>query len=74
MIMLIQQEEKKENSSFKRHEMSKWSFGDAILMTDWNTVFTVTLNVSYSTEILDDPQINVELNTFSNFFNQGTKL
>ena len=74
MIMLIQQEEKKENSSFKRHEMSKWSFGDAILMTDWNTVFTATLNFSYSTEILDDPQINVELNTFSNFFNQGTNL
>ena len=74
MIMLIQQEEKKENSYFKRHEMSKWSFGDAILMTDWNTVFTATLNFSYSTEILDDPQINVELNTFSNFFNQGTNL
>ena len=74
MIMLIQQEEKKENSSCKRHEMSKWSFGNAILMADWNTVFTATLNFSYSTEILDDPQINVELNTFSNFFNQGTNL
>ena len=74
MIMLIQQEEKKENSSFKRHEMSKWSFGNVILMTDWNTVFTAILNFSYSTEILDDPQINVELNTFLNFFNQGTNL
>ena len=34
MIMLIQHAEKKGNSSSKRHEMSKWSFGDAILVTD----------------------------------------
>ena len=34
MIMLIHQVEKKENSSSKRFEMSKWSFDDAILMTD----------------------------------------
>ena len=32
--MLIQQAEKKENSYSKIYEMSKWSFGDAILMTD----------------------------------------
>ena len=32
--MLIQQAEKKENSSSKRYETTKWSFGDAILMTD----------------------------------------
>ena len=38
MIMLIQHAEKKENSSSKRHEMSKWSFYNAILVTDWNTV------------------------------------
>ena len=44
MIMLIHQVEKKENSSSKRFEMSKWSFDDAILMTDWNTVFTATLH------------------------------
>ena len=37
MIMLIQHAEKKENSSSKRYEMSKWSFGDG-LVTDWNTV------------------------------------
>ena len=34
MIMLIQHTEKKENSSSKRYEKSKWSFGDAILVTD----------------------------------------
>ena len=34
MIMLIQHAEKKENSSSKRCEMSKWSFGDGILVTD----------------------------------------
>ena len=28
----------------------------------------------YSIEIVDDPQTNDELNTFSNFFNQGTNL
>ena len=33
MIMLIQHAEKKENSS-KRYEISKWSFGDDILVTD----------------------------------------
>ena len=32
--MLIQQAEKKENSSSKRYETTKWSFGDAILMSD----------------------------------------
>ena len=31
--MLIQNTEKKENSC-KRYETSKWSFGDAILVTD----------------------------------------
>ena len=44
MIMLIQQAEKKENSSSKRYEMSKWSFRNAILMADWNIVFTATLH------------------------------
>ena len=43
--MLIQQAEKKENSSSKRYEMRyEMSFGDAILMTDWNTVFTATMH------------------------------
>ena len=32
--MLIEQAEKKEDSSSKRYEISKWSFGDDILMTD----------------------------------------
>ena len=32
----------------------KWSLvGDAILMTDWNTVFTATLHFIYSIEIVD---------------------
>ena len=45
MIMLIQQAEKKENSSPKRYEMRyEISFGDAILMTDWNTVFSATMH------------------------------
>ena len=52
----------------------KWSFGDAILMTDWNTVFTATLHFIYNIEILDDPQTNDELNTFLDFFNQGNNL
>ena len=34
MIMLIQHTEKKENSFSKRYETSKWSFGNAILVTD----------------------------------------
>ena len=38
LIMLIQHTEKKENSSSERYEMSKLSFGDAILLvTDWKT-------------------------------------
>ena len=38
IIMLIQHAEKKENSSSKRYDMSKWSFYNAILVTDWNPV------------------------------------
>ena len=38
MIMLIQHVEKKANSSSKTYEISKWSFGDGIVVTDWNTV------------------------------------
>ena len=67
MIMLIQYGEKKENSSSKRYEMSKWSFGDAILVTDWKTVPATFQFISI--EIPDDAQINVELYTFLNFFN-----
>ena len=37
MIILIQHAEKKENSSSKRYEMSKWSFGNGIVVTDSNT-------------------------------------
>ena len=45
MIMLIEQAEKKENSSSKSYEMRyEMSFGDAILMADWNTVFTATMH------------------------------
>ena len=67
MIMLIQYGEKKENSSSKRYEMSKWSFGDGILVTDWKTVPATFQFISI--EIPDDAQINVELYTFLNFFN-----
>ena len=72
MIMLIQHEEKKENSSSKRYKVSKWSFGDGTLVTDWNTVHC-HLHFT-SIEIPDDAQINDALYTFSNFFNQGTNL
>ena len=71
MIMLIQHAEKKENLPSKRYQMSKWSFGDAILVTDWNTVHC---HHFISTEIPDDAKINDKLYTFSNFFNQGTNL
>ena len=30
--------EKRENRSSKRYEMSKWSFGDATLVSDWNEI------------------------------------
>ena len=69
MIMLIQHTEKKEKSFSKRYEMSKWSFGDAILVTDWKTV-PDTFHIVYLTEIPDEAQINVEFCTLSNFFNQ----
>ena len=36
-------------------------------------LFTATLDF-ISIEIIDDAQINDELYTFSNFFNQGTNL
>ena len=43
--MLIQQAEKKENSPSKRYEMIyEMSFGNAILMAGWNTVFTATMH------------------------------
>ena len=79
VIMLIEQAEKKEDSSSKRYEISKWSFGDDILMTDSIEILCIYIychivKVLYSIEILDDPQKNDELNTFSNFFNQGTNL
>ena len=53
MIMLIQHAEKKENSSSKWYEMSKCSFGDSILVTEWNTVHSATLHF-ISIEIPDD--------------------
>ena len=49
--------------------MTKCSFGDAILVKDWNILFTVTLHFT-SIEIPDDAQIKDKLYTFSNFFNQ----
>ena len=67
MVMLIQYGEKKENSSSKRYEMSKWSFSDGILVTDCKTVPATFQFISI--EIPDDAQINVELYTFLNFFN-----
>ena len=80
-IMLIQQAEKEENSSSKRYKMSKWSFGDAILMTDWNTVFTATWHfVVFSIEILAGWMSGWPTNKWWTeyfhelFFDQGTNL
>ena len=70
MIMLIQQAEKKENSSSKRYEMS---FGDAN-SDDWLKYCVYCYHALYSIEIVDDPQANDELNIFLNFFNQRTNL
>ena len=58
VIMSIQHAEKKENSPSKRYEMSKWSFGDGILVNDWNSTGTLHF---ISIEIPDDTQINDEL-------------
>ena len=41
MMMLIQDAKEKENWSSKRYEMSKWSFGDATLVTV-EMLFTAT--------------------------------
>ena len=72
MIMLIRHAEKKEKSFSKRHEMSKWSFGDAILATDWKSVPATFQFISI--EIPYEAQINVKLYTFSNFSNQKMNL
>ena len=66
MIKLIQHAEKKEILSSKRYEMSKWSFGDGILMTDWNTVHCHIALINI--EILDYAQMNDELYTFYRTF------
>ena len=71
-IMLVQHAKKEENSSSKRYKMSKWSFGDAILVTDWKTVPATFHFISI--EIPDNAQINVWLYTFLNFLNQETNL
>ena len=72
MLMLIQQAEKKENSSPKKCEMRyEMSFGD---VDDWLKYCLYCHHALYSVEIVDDSQTNDELNTFSNFFNQGTNL
>ena len=70
LIMLIQHTEKKENSSSKRYEMIKLSFGNAILVTGWKTVRLphFTLFITF-TEIPDEAQIDVELYTLMNFLN-----
>ena len=67
MVMLIKYAEEKENSPSKRYEMSKWSSGNAILVTDWNTVLCHIALLKFLMM-----QINDELHTFSNFSNQGT--
>ena len=65
MIMLIQHAEKKENSSSKRYEMSKRSFGDGVV-TDWNTVHCQFHFIHIG--IPGYAQINDELYTFSRTF------
>ena len=53
--------------------MSNWSFGNATLVTEWNTVhYSADLQCAFfSIEISDDAQINDEpqlaLGTFFNF-------
>ena len=56
MFMLIRHAQEKENLSSRRYERNKWSFGDT---------------TSLCIEISDDLQINYELDTFLNLFNQG---
>ena len=80
-IMLIQQAEKEENSSSKRYKMSKWSFGDAILMTDWNTVFTATWHFVvpqyWNSGWLDEWMTHKQMMNWilsRTFFDQGTNL
>ena len=65
MIKLIQQADKKENSSSKIYEMSKWSFDNAIPVNDWNTVHCATMHF-IGIKTPDNAQINDELYTFSN--------
>ena len=69
IITLIQQAEKKENLSCERKEIQFWRCYSG----DWlkYVLFTATLHF-ISIEIPDDAQINDDLHTFSNFFNQGT--
>ena len=62
----------KENEKKEKKKMSKWSFGNAILMSDWK-MFIATLHV-ISIGIPEDSQTTDELYTFSNFFNQETNL
>ena len=45
-----------------------------IYSDDWLKEYVHCHIALYSIEILDDPQTNNELNTFSNFFNQETNL
>ena len=56
----------------KMIKMSKWSFGDAILATDWKFVPATFHFISI--EIPYEAQINVKLYTFSNFSNQKNNL
>ena len=78
MIMLIQQAEKKENSSFKRHEMSKWSFGNAILMKDcvqchiallvlkfWMTHKQIMIWILSQTFLIKEPIYNLTLEIYA---------
>ena len=72
MIMLIQDAEKNENSSSKIYEMTKWSFDNALLVTDLNTAPATLCFISI--EIPDGAQKNVRLDTVSNVFNQEGNL
>ena len=72
MIMLIQDAEKNENSSSKIYEMTKWSFDNALLVTDWNIAPATLCFISI--EIPDGAQKNVRLDTVSNVFNQEGNL
>ena len=68
MIILILHAWKKENSSSKIYEVSKWSFGDAILMTDWKLFLPHFIHfISIGTPLTKEPIYNLTLQMYTSF-------